>query len=157
MRHVAPLDPDAPAARALIGGLNAHLSALYGMQRDLERGVAALKQAGVCFLGAFVAGQPVACGAVRMRDDDGTYGEIKSVFVVPEHRGQGHSRAIMHALEAHLIERRIDLARLMTGTAQPEAIALYTRLGYALRSPYGVHTADEATVFMEKRLVRPCR
>ena len=58
----------------------------------------------------------------------------------------------MRELEAHLRGLGVGVARLMTGTAQPEAVALYASLGYTVRAPYGGHAADAAMVFMEKQL-----
>jgi len=105
----------------------------------------------VLFLGAWIGDVVVGCGAVKTLDDDGLYGEIKRMFVVPELRGRGVSKAILRALEAHLIVREIPCARLETGIRQPEAIGLYRRLGYRERGPFGRYTSDPLSLFMEKR------
>ena len=70
-------------------------------------------------------------------------------------RAQGLSRALMVALEAHLRASGVPLARLETGIHQPEALALYARLGYVRRGPFGAYRPDPLSVFMEKPLLPP--
>jgi putative acetyltransferase len=60
----------------------------------------------------------------------------------------------MHELEAHLLSNGTDTARLETGIRQPEAIALYRKLGYVERGPYGAYVTDPLSLFMEKKLER---
>ncbi len=147
------LNPALPAARALIDRSDAYLTALYPPASNHLESVAALGSPNVLFLGASVAGELAGCGAVKTRDDDGIYGEIKRVFVLEQYRGRGISKRIMEALEAHLVAGGIRVARLETGIWQPEAIGLYKRLGYVERPPFGPYRADPLSLFMEKRLV----
>jgi GNAT superfamily N-acetyltransferase len=79
-----------------------------------------------------VDGEPVACGAVRDASADlgaGT-GELKRMFVHPDHRGRGWSRVVLAELER--IAAGLGWQRLVleTGVLQPEAIGLYLRAGY---------------------------
>jgi putative acetyltransferase len=106
----------------------------------------------VRFLAVEQAGELVACGAVKTMRDEGTYGEIKRLFVLPQHRGMGHARRIMLALEAELRREGITLARLEAGVSQPEALGLYRALGYCERSPFGSYLPDPLSVFMEKAI-----
>ena len=106
----------------------------------------------VHFLGAYVDGELIGCGAVKVPEGDGKYGEIKTVFVAEAHRGKGHSKAIMRELENHLRSIGVGVARLATGIKQPEAVSLYARLGYVPCPPFGDHATDPMTVFMEKSL-----
>ncbi len=107
----------------------------------------------VLFIGGYVGEELVACGAVKLLHDDGSYGEIKRMFVRDAHRGKGYSRLILQHLEAHLKEASIELARLETGVSQPEALGLYRSLGYVEREPFGAYRADPLSVFMEKQVV----
>ena len=150
--NVSRLNPEEPAAQALIAGLNEHLARLYQYDRDHAGSVQAMKLPDVCFLGAYVDGELIGCGAVKAPESDGGYGEIKTVFVAQAHRGKGHSKAIMRELEAHLRSIGVGVARLATGTKQPEAISLYASLGYIRCPPFGDHAIDPMTVFMEKSL-----
>ena len=93
---------------------------------------------GVFLLGA-VGGDDVACGGLRLLEPG--VGEVKRMYVEPEHRGTGLSRLLLRALVAHA--RTVGLAevRLETGTLQPEAIGLYLSEGFTPIAPYG-HFAD---------------
>jgi putative acetyltransferase len=72
--------------------------------------------------------------------------------VLEAYRGRGVSKQLMQALETHLREQQIPLARLETGISQPEALGLYEKLGYQYRSPFSSYQLDPLSVFMEKRL-----
>jgi putative acetyltransferase len=113
---------------------------------------AALALPNVLFLGAYLDGELAGCGAVKLMHDDGSYGEIKRVYVLDAFRGRGLSKQLMQALEAHLVEQKIPLARLETGISQPEALGLYEKLGYQYRAPFGSYLLDPLSVLMEKRL-----
>jgi GNAT superfamily N-acetyltransferase len=79
--------------------------------------------------------RPVGCVALRRRND-GSF-EIKRMYVRPEARGRGLGDRLLAEVEARA--RRLGAARLKleTGTAQPEAMAVYERNGYHPIEPYG--------------------
>lgn len=52
----------------------------------------------LCF-GGFVGGRQVAFA--RVISDYATFGYLGDVFVLPEHRGRGYSKALMDAVMAH--------------------------------------------------------
>ncbi len=112
----------------------------------------ALQKPHVRFLGIEEAGELVACGAVKLMNDGAAYGEVKRVFVLQEHRGKGHARSIMLALESGLRMQGIALVRLEVGISQPEALGLYGLLGYRERGPFGAYMANPYSIFMEKTL-----
>ena len=150
---IRPLDADSPQAARLIALSDAFLAALYPPESNYLETLAALRQPNVCFLGAWLDDELVACGATKtLSDDAGTYGEIKRVFVVEAQRGRGYSRHIMAHLEEHLRSAGVQWARLETGIFQPAALGLYRALGYRERGPFGAYRADPYSVFMEKRL-----
>ena len=60
----------------------------------------------------------------------------------PVARGAGHARAMLAHLEATAAEAGAEVMILETGTAQPEAMALYESSGYT-RSPSFGHYKDE--------------
>ncbi len=146
--RIRPLDPN--DAAALIGRADAHMSALYPPESNHFESIQALQLPNVLFIGAFADDVLVGCGAVKTLCDDGIYGEIKRVFVLEEQRGKGISTALMRVLEAHLAAAGVPCARLETGIRQAAAIALYRRLGYAERGPYGSYVRDPLSLFMEK-------
>lgn len=91
------------------------------------------------FLVAYANGQPVGCGAWRSWGGADEVAEIKRLYVGAATRRTGLARRIMAALEedARLNGRKRII--LETGTAQPEAIALYEALGYERIEPYGYY------------------
>lgn len=149
---VAPLNPYLPEACHLLDLSDAYMGALYPAESNHLEGPAALALPNVHFIGARHDGQLVACGAVKIMDDDGRYGEIKRVFIVEAFRGKGLSKLIMQRLELHLRAQGVGVARLETGIHQPEALGLYEKLGYAYRPPFGRYQPDPLSVFMEKQL-----
>jgi putative acetyltransferase len=150
---IRPTDPRLPAVAALLAESDATMARLYPAESNHLEGVDALCAPHVHFVGCWVDGALVGCGAVkRLHDADGAYGEIKRVFVQPAWRGRGHSLAVMAALEAHLLSAGVPLARLETGIHQPEALGLYRRLGYQARAPFGAYRPDPLSLFLEKRL-----
>jgi GNAT superfamily N-acetyltransferase len=85
---------------------------------------------------------PVATGAWRFREDVVRLGcsrpaEIKRMYVAPEGRRQGLARAMLVHLEQSAREAGAEVMILETGTAQPEAMALYVASGYQPIEPFG--------------------
>lgn len=77
----------------------------------------------LCF-GGYLAGQQVAFA--RVITDKATFGYLADVFVLPAHRGQGHSKALIAAILAH--PELQGLRRLMLATA--DAHGLYAGFGF---------------------------
>ncbi|MFF0753401.1 GNAT family N-acetyltransferase [Streptomyces sp. NPDC004267] len=89
-------------------------------------------------------GRPVATGGWRAQEagDEGYAdgdAELKRMYVVPEARGLGLARRILAALEADARAAGRTRMVLETGTAQPEAIALYTSSGYEPCAKFGYY------------------
>ncbi|MFT4228799.1 MAG: GNAT family N-acetyltransferase [Microbacterium sp.] len=95
-------------------------------------------------------GVPVGHAALRRLGDDL---EVKRVFVDPAARGTGASRALMVELEN--IGRAAGASRLIlqTGDRQPEAVALYTGIGYSPIPIFPPYTPYAFSLCFEKRLV----
>ena len=149
---ILPISPDDADVKDLIDQADTLMSSLYPPESNHLDGVEELKKPNVLFVGAYKGRELVGCGAVKILTDHGSYGEIKRVFVSPEHRGLGISLEIMRFLENHLIESGIRVARLETGTKQPEALGLYRKIGYIERGPFGGYREDPLSIFMEKAL-----
>jgi putative acetyltransferase len=151
--QIQSLDPHSPAAMSLLAQSDAYMASLYPAESNHLTDPDALAQPQVRFIGVWLAEWLAACGAVIVKDDaDGPYGEIKRIFVQPQFRGRGLSKAVMEDLESHLKAQGIELVRLETGVHQPEALKLYETLGYDRRAPFGSYAEDPLSVFMEKRL-----
>ncbi len=83
--------------------------------------------------GAFLVllhdGRTVAGGGVRRLSS--TTCEVKRMWTAPDSRRRGHATAVLRALEEAGRDLGYRRIRLVTGPAQPEAIALYAGHGYA--------------------------
>ncbi|MFJ4159368.1 GNAT family N-acetyltransferase [Microbacterium testaceum] len=78
--------------------------------------------------------------------------EVKRVFVDPRARGRGASRALMGELERLAREHGAARLILQTGNRQPEAIALYERLGHRAIDIYPPYVRFPASRCFEKVL-----
>ena len=140
-----------PEVLALIEQLDAYQKPLYPAESHHGIDVAALSQPNVIFAVARdPSGHAVACGAIVI---ESAYGELKRMFTLPSHRGKGIARSLVQWLEVQAQARGCHLFMLETGYLQPEAIALYERLGYSRRGPFGLYTEDPNSVFMHKSVV----
>ncbi len=92
--------------------------------------------------------QPIACGAFK--EFDATTIEIKRMFVLPSHRGQGIAGKVLMELEQWASEINYQYFILETGKKQPEAIALYQKMGYLIIPNYGQYEHVENSVCMKK-------
>ncbi len=104
-----------------------------GLELDGDRmpraGQAELSPPGGAFIvGLDATGRPVCCGGVKRLDEQRC--EIKKMYVVPEWRGKGVARALLHELEARASRLGYAVARLDTGPKQLSARGLYEDEGY---------------------------
>jgi GNAT superfamily N-acetyltransferase len=88
--------------------------------------------------------RPVASGAWRAHDDVDAFGtrrtaEIKRMYVAPAARARGLARVMLAHLEATAAESGAEAMVLETGTAQPEAMALYESSGYTRIPSFGFY------------------
>ena len=129
----------------------AHLVATPGGYEadDAAQGVGVL-----VVLVADVDGVPRACVALRAARPglEPDAGELKKVFVSEAARGLGIARLLMRAVEGEA--RLHGLARLVlhTGIRQPEAITLYTALGYRPVRLFPQHAGDPIALCFGKLL-----
>lgn len=94
-------------------------------------------------------GVAIATGALALNDG---WAELKRMWVVPQARGRGLSKALLVALETRARDAGITWLRLETGIANHEALGLYERSGFVRIGPFGDYRPDPLSVFMEKRL-----
>lgn len=91
---------------------------------------------------------PVGCGALK--EYDAKTGEIKRMFVHPEHRNKGIANAILQELETWAKELHFTSCMLETSFKLENAIALYTKFGYQQIPNYGQYIGVESSVCMKK-------
>ena len=137
-------------ALALIGELDKELLQRYPSSSihtlDLDK---ITRESGL-FLVGYISEIAVACCSL-CRIEPGA-GEIKRVFVRQQYRRKGISEQMMKHLEKQAAERDFRILRVETGVRQPEAIAMYQKLGYYDIAKYGEYINDPNSICMEKRL-----
>ena len=74
------------------------------------------------------------------------------MYVVPERRGAGLSRAILRALEDRARALGCVYTRLETALMFTAAVGLYRAAGYVEIEPYGEYIGDPLSYCMEKPL-----
>ncbi len=144
-------DPGDAEIAALLEQGERYAAGLYPAESNHFLPIDALRQPNVRFVVARNdSGVAIGTGALVVNDD---WAEIKRMWVVPEARGKGISKAILADLEAYARSRGAFLLRLETGTKNREALILYGRAGYVSCEPFDVYLPDPLSVFMEKQLL----
>lgn len=95
------------------------------------------------FLVAWLDGEPVGCGGWRTWHGDQQVAEIKRMYVAPEARNRGVAMALLRALEDGARAAGRKRIVLETGHMQPEAIALYQKVGYQRIEDFGFYKGYE--------------
>lgn len=95
-----------------------------------------------------VTGSVIACGAVRKLDDDRV--ELRRIWVTPEHRGQGHARTLVRALENKVRAFGATTAVVSLNEEMTEGIAMFRKRGYEPVDSF--HDATTASVFLARQL-----
>jgi GNAT superfamily N-acetyltransferase len=158
MQHRSPIELRREAitsevAQALIGALNAELRGRYpedGTACHFRLDPDEVAPGRGVFLVMYAAAKPLGCGGLRMLDR--ATAEIKRMYIEPGVRGQGLGRRLLAALEAEARSLGATRVLLETGPRQPEAIALYTRAGFAAMPAFGEYVTHPLSVFMGKEL-----
>lgn len=148
---IEQITPYHPQARALLRAAAEASEALY--PPTSQHGIDLDEAAKGVMLVAWLDGEALGCGILRPLDTE--IAEVKRLFVMPDRRGQGLAKALMAELEAVAHRLGHQAIRLETGTLQPEAIALYQRIGYTRIPCFGDYADDPMSVCMEKRLTSP--
>ncbi|MFJ3383124.1 MULTISPECIES: GNAT family N-acetyltransferase [unclassified Curtobacterium] len=127
--------PDDPAAAPMLADLEREYDARYGdhfgepASTEINRYPV---EHFVAPLGTFVLlyedERLVAGGAFMPHDDDTV--ELKRIWTAVEARGRGLAGRVVEELEAEAARRGFRRVYLTTGPRQPEAVRVYTRLGY---------------------------
>ena len=108
-----------------IGLIHRFLSTEAYWSRGIPRATVEQAIAGSLCFGGYLDGRQVAFA--RVVTDGATFGYLADVFVLPEHRGQGHSKALMAEVMAH--PQLQGLRRFSLATA--DAHSLYAGFGFA--------------------------
>lgn len=130
-------DYDDPTAAPLLEAVQQEYVVRYGGRDETPIATAEFGPPHGTFVIVADDGEPVGCGGLR-RHAEGV-SEIKRMFIRRSHRGRGLGRRLLHGLELRARELGYRRLVLETGTAQPEALALYRTAGYLPITPYGIH------------------
>lgn len=143
--------PDSADAVQLLAELDAYLAGHpYTQDSRHAFSIDKLLQEGVAFFVARCGGRPAGCGGLKLFGTE--YGEVKRMYVRPDHRGLGLGKALLDRLAEYARERRVSVLRLETGIYQTEAIGLYEAYGFRRRPPFGEYEDHPLTVYYEKTI-----
>lgn len=154
IRRVAFTDPD---ALLLVAEVQAEYVTRYGGPDDTPLDPTMFDAPSGAFFVGYLDDVPVAMGGWRLRPDVPRLGgrlsaEIKRMYVAPHGRRRGLARAVLAHLEETARDAGADVIVLETGTAQPEAIALYESSGYAPVEKFGHYAWSPKSRCFGKRL-----
>lgn len=97
------------------------------------------------------AGRPVGHAALRdLGADFAGSLEVKRVYVEPGARGSGLSRVLMAELDRVAFDAGVGRLVLQTGDRQPDAVALYEKIGYTPIPIYPPYTEISFSQCFEK-------
>ena len=128
-----------PAAQRLITAAMADLSARYGGVEGDDTPIEAMEfdpPDGAFFI-AWRDGEPVGCAGWRSHAEGEEISELKRLYVDPSARGTGVAVALMTTVEESARDNGRRRMILECGAKQPEAIALYEKLGYERIPDFG--------------------
>ena len=129
-------------AQRLIAEVQAEYVVRYGGEDATPLDPAMFEPPRGAFFVAYRDGVPVATGAWRLRDDVEAFGtrrtaEVKRMYVAPAARGLGLAGGCSPASRTRPPTSGAEAMILETGTAQPEAMALYESSGYTRIESFG--------------------
>lgn len=95
-------------------------------------------------------GTAIGCGALKPYDSQ--TGEIKRMFVHPDHRNKGIAMTVLQELEVWAKELNFTFCILETSVKLENAIALYKKVGYHQTPNYGQYIDVASSVCMKKNI-----
>lgn len=140
-------DPRDPQVTALLQASHALMQSLFPPEENSYLSIDELCARDVHFFSARRGAMVHGIGALAVKDG---YGEIKSMFVDPDARGQGVADAILRSLEDLTLKIGVLEMRLETGDKLHAAHSLYERHGFVICGPFGNYTASPSSIFMKK-------
>ena len=100
---------------------------------------------------AYDKGQPVGCGAFKVRNKQQV--EIKRMFVLTAVRKKGCASAVLTALETWAADEGFSEAILETGKAQIEALSFYPKQGYRIIPNFVPYVGVENSICFSRSLI----
>lgn len=140
---------DDPRAEAIRAAMNAEMNRRYAGSFDgftpdqvarAEASMVLLPEEAIVSMLA-VAPDGSAAAHAMLREHRGEW-EVKRVVTDPAYRGFGLAARVMRALHEYARDRGVSRLVLQCGDRQPDAVALYTKLGYTPIAPYEPYLSD---------------
>jgi len=136
-----------PDFQLLVQQLDAYLGALNGEEHTFYNQFNQINTLKYVIIG-YEDDIPVGCGAIKPFDETST--EVKRMYVLPTHRGQGIAGKILQELETWSQELGYSATVLETANDMPDAIGLYEKYGYERIQNYGQYVGMPRSVCMRK-------
>ncbi len=99
---------------------------------------------------AYKNGEPVACGAFKMYDEE--HAELKRIFTDPSVRNMGLGGELLRRLEAKAKIKGYRFCILETGKPLEAAHHLYKKAGYKMIANYGQYADMPDSICMERKI-----
>ena len=99
---------------------------------------------------AYQKGEPVACGAFKMYDED--HAELKRIYTEPSNRNMGLGLEMIRRLEAKAKIKGYRWCILETGKPLEAACHVYKRAGYKIIPNYGQYLDMPNSICMERKI-----
>jgi GNAT superfamily N-acetyltransferase len=142
---IRPVRYGSPVAQRLIAAIFEDQRQRYGGADESQVEAIEFDPPDGGFLVAYADGVPVGCVGWRSHDGGEEIAELKRLYSVPEARHRGVAVELMAAIEENAREHGRKRMILETGDRQPEAVALYIKLGYTPIEHFG-HYKDSGGV-----------
>jgi len=142
---------DDPVVDALVEELQEEYVVRYGSRDGTPVDPGQFAEPAGSFLVARVDGIPVGCVGLRRHDAERV--EVKRMFVRAPYRGRGLARALVRASEEEARRLGYRVVLMESGTAQPEAMALYESSGYLPTPGFGYYKDSPLNRCYAKSLV----
>lgn len=150
--QIRPVRYGSPAAQRLVEAIFEDQVERYGGRDESHVEAIEFDPPDGGFLLAYADGVPVGCVGWRSLDEGEEIAELKRLYSVPEARNHGVATRLIAAIEENAREHGRKRIVLETGLKQPEAIALYRKLGYEPIEHFGHYKDAEGVVSLGRDL-----
>ncbi|MCP2324980.1 GNAT superfamily N-acetyltransferase [Hamadaea flava] len=150
--QIRPVRYGSPVAQRLVQAIYADQEERYGSSDGAPVEAMEFDPPDGGFLVAYLSGEAVGCAGWRSHGESEEIAELKRLYCAPAARNRGVASALVAAVEENAREHGRKRMILETGDRQPEAIALYAKLGYADTEHYGFYKDESGVVSMARDL-----
>lgn len=146
------VDPTHAAVAAVIEAHIAYGAAHYPAESNHHLALEHYAEADVQLFGAWRGA--VCIGLAGLKRLDPTHGEVKTMYVVEQARGQGAGARLLETVIREAAESGLERLSLETGSRDASASArrLYEQYAFEYCPPFGSYSEDPESVFMTRSL-----